>query len=209
LLIALISRLSFLGEPFKNDAGIYVYFGKVLWEGGRLYRDFWETKFPSVPLLMAPLYAAFGNHWWPYVLLQATMGVAGAWALAAALRRYVGEWTFAPALIFGLIGLNLSRLTITGFQLETVQAFLEILSACVVLRSLARGGGRRSSVCRRVASGNGRDAQTERVGRGRRRSVRLPLAGARARVGLGVEARLGAGRRRGHSDCAGDRLGSH
>ncbi len=140
LLIALVSRLSFLGEPFKNDSGIYIYLGKVLWQGGRLYHDFWETKLPTVPLIMAPIYALFQNHWMPYVLLQAAMGVGGAWILAAALRRFVGPWTFEPALLFGLIGLNLSRLTITGFQLETVQMFFEILSAAMVLRSLKRAG---------------------------------------------------------------------
>jgi hypothetical protein len=138
VVIAVGSRLSFLGDPFKNDAGIYIYLGKVLWEGGKLYSDFWETKFPSVPLIMAPLYAVFGAHWFGYVLVQAAMGIAGAWILARALCRYVASETYVPALLFGLIGLNVSRLTITGFQLETVQMFFEILAAWLVLRSLAR-----------------------------------------------------------------------
>ena len=140
LIVALLSRLCFLGDPFKNDAAIYIYFGKVVWTGGHLYQDFWDTKLPSVGLLMAPLYAAFGNHWWPYVLLQTAMGVSGAFFLAIAVKNYVGRWAYAPALLFGLVGLNLSRITITGFQLETIQMFLEILAACVVLRSLSRQG---------------------------------------------------------------------
>jgi hypothetical protein len=132
LLVAVVSRLCFLGEPFKNDAGIYVMFGKVVWQGGNLYHDFWDTKLPSVGLLMAPLYAAFGNHWWPYVLLQTAMGIASAWLLARAAGRYAASWSYRPLLLLGL--------TMTGFQLETVQVFFETVAACVILRSLTRPG---------------------------------------------------------------------
>jgi hypothetical protein len=137
-LIAVAGRLCFLTDPFRNDAGIYIYFGKVVWTGGRLYTDFWDTKLPSIGLLTAPLYAAFGNHWWAYVVFQAVLGIGGALVLALAARRYVADWTFAPALLFGLLGINLSRLVITGFQLETIQLFFEILAAVMVLRSLKR-----------------------------------------------------------------------
>src|SRR5437667_10253352 len=58
--VAVVSRMSFLAQPFSGDSGIYIYMGKVLAEGGSLYRDFFETKFPSVALLTAPLYLAFG-----------------------------------------------------------------------------------------------------------------------------------------------------
>jgi hypothetical protein len=138
--VAVVSRLCFLGEPFKNDAGIYICFGKVICQGGDLYHDFWDTKLPSVALLMAPLYAVFGSRWWPYVLVQMGMGIASAWLLARAVGWYAASWAYRPALLFGLVGLNLSLLTMTGFQLETVQVFLESVAACVILRSLVRPG---------------------------------------------------------------------
>lgn len=153
LAVALAARLSFLGEPFRNDAGIFTYLGKVLWTGGKLYVDVWDTKLPTVPLLMAPLYGVFGSHWFAYVLLQATLGITAAWALAVALRRYVGPDAFSPALLWGLVGLNLSRLTITGFQLETIQIFFESLSACMVLRTLAGKGSLASTLAAGVFAG--------------------------------------------------------
>src|SRR5438105_15106117 len=82
LLIVVISRLGFLSAPFQNDAGIYIMMGKTLVEGGRLYRDFFETKLPSVALLTAPLYAAFGSSWACYVVLQLALAVAAAFLLA-------------------------------------------------------------------------------------------------------------------------------
>jgi hypothetical protein len=138
--VAAISRLCFLFDPFKNDAGIYIYFGKVLYDGGKLYHDFWDTKLPSIALLTAPLYAIFKNHWWPYVLLQLAMGIGAAWIFAVGIGRYVGRWAFAPALLFGLVGFNFERIVLTGFQLETVQLFFESIAAVAVLRSLRRPG---------------------------------------------------------------------
>src|SRR5256885_12353869 len=82
LLIVVISRLGFLSAPFQNDAGIYIMMGKTLVEGGRLYRDFFETKLPSVALLTAPLYAAFGASWACYVVLQLALAIAAAFLLA-------------------------------------------------------------------------------------------------------------------------------
>ena len=140
VIVAAVSRLSFIFDPFKNDAGIYVYFGRVLWSGGQLYRDFWDTKLPSVALLTAPLYGAFGNHWLAYVVLQGVMGISAAFILAGAVGRYVGRSAYAPALLFGLIAFNFQRIVMTGFQLETFQLFFEVVAASVVLRSLRRPG---------------------------------------------------------------------
>lgn len=138
LCVAVVSRLSFLGEPFKNDAGIYIYWGKSTWTGGWPYVAFWDTKLPSVPLMMSALYAVLRSCWPAYVVLDMLLGIGAAVIGAVALRQYVGRETFVPALIFGVTALNLSRLTITGFQLETVQVFFEIAAAAFVLRSLAR-----------------------------------------------------------------------
>ena len=149
LAVALLSRLSFLAQPFKNDAGIYINLGKVLWQGGKPYVDFWDTKLPSVPLLMAPLWALFGNHWADYVLLQAILGILGPALLARSVGRHVNASAFAPALLCGIVGLNVSRLTLTGFQLETVQAFFELWAAAVVLWCLdeRRSGGLGACFC--------------------------------------------------------------
>lgn len=138
--VAVVARLSFLGQPFRNDSGIYIYLGKLLWTGGRLYRDLWETKLPTVALLTAPLYGALGNHWAGYVAVQAGLGVAAALALAWAVGRYASAAGRGPTLLFALVGFNLSRLTVTGFQLETVQLFFETLAACGVLACLSAPG---------------------------------------------------------------------
>src|SRR5437016_14509356 len=81
LCVAIISRLGFLSAPFQNDAGIYIYMGKVLAQGGQLYRDFYETKLPTVALVTAPLYATFGANWFAYALLQLVVAMSAAFLM--------------------------------------------------------------------------------------------------------------------------------
>jgi len=74
---ALLCRIGFLARPFESDSGLYIYMGKTVVEGRALYRDFYETKPPGVAMFTAGLYWCFGDRWWPYILLQGGMRLAG------------------------------------------------------------------------------------------------------------------------------------
>jgi hypothetical protein len=137
---AVLPRAGFLARPFASDAGLYIYMGKVLATGQQtLYRDFYETKLPGVPLLTAPLYRAFGNHWWPYVGLQLLMTLMGAAMLAGATGDS-GRSANPATFLFALTFLNFSPIAYRGFQLETVQTFFACVSAYAAIRALAAPG---------------------------------------------------------------------
>src|SRR4051812_31234383 len=133
LAVVVISRLGFLSSPFQNDAGIYVYMGKTLVDGGRLYHDFYETKFPTVALMMAPLYAVFGATWAYYVVLQLALAIAAAFVMARSARRNISPEAYLPTLLGSLVLLNCSRVVLTGFQLETLQAIFAMAAAAAML----------------------------------------------------------------------------
>jgi hypothetical protein len=133
---AVVARLSFLPAPFRNDAGIYAYMGKVLATGGRLYQDFWDTKLPTVGVWTAPLYQLFGAHWAGWVIVQAALGVGAGFVLARAARRFVGPNAYLPTLLFMLVQFNQTRMTMTGFQLETVQGFFAACAAVCAMAAL-------------------------------------------------------------------------
>ncbi len=142
LVLATLPRLGFLAHPFESDGGLYIYMGKVLAAGDQqLYRDFYETKLPGVPLLTAGLYRLFGDHWWPYVLLQITLATASAILLASAARRMFGQLATVPAMAFGVVLLNFAPAVYRGFQLETVQTFLACVAAWFAARALADTDG--------------------------------------------------------------------
>ena len=140
LAIAIISRLAFLSDPFRNDAGIYIYMGKTLVDGGQLYRDFFETKLPSVALLTAPLYAIFGSSWACYVVFQLALSLSAAVGLAAAARRYIADAAHLPVLLGAVVLLNCSRFVLTGFQLETLQCAAAMAAAGATLAAPTANG---------------------------------------------------------------------
>jgi len=133
ILAALLPRLGFLARPFESDAGLYIYMGKALAQGQTLYRDFYETKLPGVPLFTAALYHLFGDHWYPYVLLQTAMAIVAALLLARTAAHHLGPAAKTPALLFALVFLNFSPIAYRGFQLETVQTFFATLAAYFAL----------------------------------------------------------------------------
>ncbi len=109
--------------------------GKTLAEGGAIYRDFYETKLPGVPLLMAGLWRMFGG-WWPgYVGVQVVLGILG----PVVLGRVVGRGMRMPVTLFGIVFFNFGPAVYGGFQLETVQGFLATLGACAAVWALRAG----------------------------------------------------------------------
>ncbi|HTL28038.1 MAG TPA: glycosyltransferase family 39 protein [Tepidisphaeraceae bacterium] len=132
--VALLCRLSFIAVPFWSDSGIYIYMGKVVATGGHLYQDFFETKFPGVALMIAPLWKLFGS-WWPgYVLVQTAMAFASAVLLGRTARRYVSEDAGRSTLLFAIVFVNFSAGVFTGFQLETIQIFFTTIAGCLAIR---------------------------------------------------------------------------
>jgi hypothetical protein len=137
VVVALLSRNAFISVRFWSDAGIYIYMGKVVASGGHLYRDFYETKFPGVGLIIAPLWQIFGS-WWPgYVLTQTAMALASAVLLGRTVSRCVNADAGRAALLFALVYLNFGPGVFTGFQLETIQIFFATIAGCLAIRWLA------------------------------------------------------------------------
>ena len=137
IVVALLSRIAFISVPFWSDAGIYIYMGKVVATGGHLYQDFFETKFPGVGLMTAPLWKIFGS-WWPgYVLTQTVLAFASAVLLGRTIARYVNEEAGRATLLFAIVYLNFGPGVFTGFQLETVQIFFATIAGCLAIRWLS------------------------------------------------------------------------
>ena len=136
VLSALAGRLTYLLKPFDNDAQCFIYFGKIVCDGGRLGHDLFDIKFPTVGLMTSPLWRLFGPGWAGYVLVQTAMGVGGALLLARAAARAVGEQARRPVLLAALVYFNLSIIVYGGFQLETMQCFFAILAAGAALEAL-------------------------------------------------------------------------
>src|SRR5437867_1843291 len=91
VLMAITVRVGFLAHPFYNDSGLYAYMGKVVGEGGRLYRDFYENKPPGAAMITSLFWRAFGS-WWPgYVLIELALTFVAAAALGRAAHRHAGR----------------------------------------------------------------------------------------------------------------------
>jgi hypothetical protein len=133
---ALIGRLSYLAQPFDDDAAMFIYLGRVVGEGGRFCHDVIDNKFPTVGLMTSIAYRTFGS-WWPgYVLVQTAMGIGGALLLARAAGRHFGDAAKLPATLFAMVHFNLYIAVYGGFQLETMQCFFAILAAGAAMEAL-------------------------------------------------------------------------
>jgi hypothetical protein len=142
LLIALgasvAARAVFLNAPFENDAGVYAAMGKSLFEGKPLYQHVFEIKPPAVAVLFAGLWAWLGNDWPAWVAVQCVVGVLTPLLIADVVRRHVDRAKFLPTFIIGLLALNCARITLTGFQLETLITFMTALTAWTAAINLNR-----------------------------------------------------------------------
>jgi hypothetical protein len=136
LAAALVGRLSYLSQPFDDDAAMFIYLGRVATLGGRFCHDVIDNKFPTVGLMTSLAYRAFGS-WWPgYVLIETAMGVGGAMLLARSAGRHLGHAAALPALLFAAVFFNLYVAVYGGFQLETIQCFFAILAAGAAMEAL-------------------------------------------------------------------------
>jgi hypothetical protein len=137
VIAAVVTRVGFFAHPFYNDSGLYAYMGKVVAEGGQLYRDFYENKPPGAAMITSLCWRAFGS-WWPgYTLTELALTFIAAAALARAAARHAGEHGRLAAFCGALVFLNFGWAAYTGFQLETIQACFAALAAAAALEALA------------------------------------------------------------------------
>jgi hypothetical protein len=150
---AVVGRVGMIAWPFLNDSGLYAYMGKMVARGGTLYVDFYENKLPGAALICSAFWRVFGT-WWPgYVLAQLALALVGAGLLARMVGRRPeirGGWLALPegegtgaalaTFLYAVVFLNFCWAVFTGFQLEPVQAFFEILAAAAAVDGL-RGDG--------------------------------------------------------------------
>ncbi len=135
--LAAIGRIGMIAWPFLNDSGLYAYMGKMVSEGGVLYRDFYENKLPGVGLITSAFWRAFGGFWPGYVLSQLALALLGAGVLARMARRHGRPGTALPTFLYGAVFLNFCWAVFTGFQLEPIQAFFETLAAAAALEAIS------------------------------------------------------------------------
>jgi hypothetical protein len=129
----------FVDLPFQSDGGLYVYMGKVVAEGGVLYRDFYENKPPGVALVTALCWRLFHTHWVAYVAMQWALTIIASALLARTVARHVGSHAWRPTFLCAVLLLNFSPVVFTGFQLETLVAFFAIIGACAAIESIVSG----------------------------------------------------------------------
>ncbi len=138
LIGGMFGRLCYLTRPFNSDAGMFIYMGKVMNEGGRLGVDFCDNKFPTVGLITGIFWRAFGTGWAGYVLVQTAMVLVAVGMLSRAMRRHAGESAALATGLFALVLLNFSTIVFGGFQLETMQGFFAVLAAGAGIEGLSR-----------------------------------------------------------------------
>ena len=135
--LAVTTRVGMIAYPFLNDSGLYAAMGKILAHGGVMYQDFYETKLPGAGLIMAAFWLCFGSYWAGYVIGELVLALAAAALLARIARRHIRPSAALPSFLFAVVFLNLGHLVYTGFQLETVQMFFEVVAAFAAMESLA------------------------------------------------------------------------
>lgn len=138
--IALGGRLVFLSWPFDSDGAMFIYLGKSVCSGDRFCHDVIDNKFPTVGLMTSVLWRVFGTSWAGYVLTQTAMAFAAAAMLARCAARNIGEQAKVPTLLAALVYLNFAPCVFGGFQLETMQIFFAVLSACAAIETLRNRG---------------------------------------------------------------------
>jgi hypothetical protein len=137
LLVALVSRLSYLMRPWDPDGAIFIYMGRLVAEGGVFWQDLVDNKLPTVGFLTSIAWRAIGPWWAGYVLLQTGLAILACLALGHAANRLAGPQAKWPAMLFGLVYLNLNTVVFGGFQLETIQVFFASLAAMAAAELLA------------------------------------------------------------------------
>jgi hypothetical protein len=137
-LCALVGRMGFFGRPFGDDPAIFIYMGKFVSEGGRLYQGLFDTKPPGVAMLMSGLWHLLGAWWVGYVILQMLLSALAAWGIGMAAGRAIGPQAQRPTTLFAAVYLNFYLFVFSGFQLETLLAAFSILAAVAALGSIQR-----------------------------------------------------------------------
>jgi len=137
---AVAVRVGFFAYPFHNDSGLYAYMGKVVAQGGVLYRDFYENKPPGAAMITSVFWRAFGS-WWPgYVLSELALTFVAAAVLARTARRHGGSHAWLATFLAAIVFFNFGWAVYSGFQLETIQIFFTTLAAAAVVEALDGGG---------------------------------------------------------------------
>lgn len=138
MIFAAAGRVGFIGRPFGDDPAIFIYMGKFVAEGGRLYQGLFDTKPPGVALMMSGLWHLLGAWWVGYVVLQILLSALAAWRLGMTAGRTIGPHAQRPTMLFAAVYLNFYLFVFSGFQLETPLAAMATLAAVAALHSMNR-----------------------------------------------------------------------
>src|SRR5262245_23295847 len=97
--LAFAFRLQMLVVP-EMDEGIYVYAGKLIAEGNRLYRDFMFAHPPVLPYIAAILWKIGGS-------LEATRGLTIVITLMSSIPLFMLARTLSGSVVAGLLAVAL------------------------------------------------------------------------------------------------------
>lgn len=131
LLLLVVGRLPWFlgpGNPTLPELD-WMVAGERISGGALLYVDLWDELAPLSALVYAGIDALFGRAHWAYLALGlALYFVQAAYFNAIMLRRKVfNEYTYVPALIYGLLGLLFFDLMLLSPQLMALTALLVVL----------------------------------------------------------------------------------
>lgn len=140
----------------NQDEGWYLYAAQLVGEGKMLYRDFFYTQGPAMPIIYAP----FAWIWRNAGLLGAriftcVLGLAGM-LFAAALARTVapeGKRGLAGVLTFLMLGCNLYHIYYTAIPKTYALAALFVMMGYYLMACAFTERGRRFSVALLFTSG--------------------------------------------------------
>jgi hypothetical protein len=133
---ALIGRGVFFTQSVNSDTAMFVYMGKLVFDGKQIGIDLIDNKLPSVGLLMSLPYLLIGSAWWGYTLLGMVLMTLAPLLLARSAGRTFGPQAIIPVALAAAIWLNFPPMVYGLLQLETLQTFFCVIAACQFLALL-------------------------------------------------------------------------
>ncbi len=115
---------------------MFVYMGKLVFDGKQIGIDLIDNKLPSVGLLMSLPYLLIGSVWWGYTLLGMMLMTVAPLLLARSAGRTFGPHAIIPVALAVAIWLNFPPMVYGLLQLETLQTFFCVIAACQFLALL-------------------------------------------------------------------------
>lgn len=138
LTIVLFARLRLLHIPFERDEGAFAYIGRELWNGGLLYTDLYDNKWPGLYALYAVFVRIFSAQPWGIHLGALLLHLGAGWVFVGWLRARIGNtWALLATAIWALYAASPQ---VAGFAAHGTQllALPAVAGVAVLWKALER-----------------------------------------------------------------------